>query len=90
MDDALLAWEMNGVPISLAHGGPLRLIVPGYTGVNNIKYVKRLAFTAEQRPTRRSSRSGYRMLAAGRKGDPSQPSVLGDGGQVVDQLAGAG
>ncbi|MFD2235846.1 HDOD domain-containing protein, partial [Phaeospirillum tilakii] len=35
-----------GVPISLAHGGPLRLIVPGYTGVNNIKYIKRLAFTA--------------------------------------------
>lgn len=47
MADALLAWKMNGAPISLAHGGPLRLIVPGYTGVNNIKYIKRLAFTAE-------------------------------------------
>ena len=48
MTDALLAWELNGVPIPLAHGGPLRLIVPGYAGVNNIKYIKRLAFTAEQ------------------------------------------
>jgi sulfite dehydrogenase len=47
MADALLAWEMNGAPISLAHGGPLRLIVPGNTWVNNIKYIKRLAFTAE-------------------------------------------
>jgi len=28
LGDALLAWEMNGAPISLAHGGPLRLIVP--------------------------------------------------------------
>ncbi|MDB5890240.1 MAG: sulfite oxidase [Polaromonas sp.] len=37
MADALLAWELNGAPVSLAHGGPLRLIVPGYTGVNNIK-----------------------------------------------------
>src|SRR4030095_12066887 len=46
MTDALLAWEMNGAPISLAHGGPLRLVVPGYQGVNNIKYVKRVAFTS--------------------------------------------
>ncbi|MBO1925863.1 molybdopterin-dependent oxidoreductase [Staphylococcus epidermidis] len=30
---------MNGEPVPLAHGGPLRLIVPGYTGVNNIKYI---------------------------------------------------
>jgi DMSO/TMAO reductase YedYZ molybdopterin-dependent catalytic subunit len=35
-EDAILAWELNGSPLPLAHGGPLRLIVPGYTGVNNI------------------------------------------------------
>jgi sulfite oxidase len=49
LDDAILAWEMNGEPLSLAHGGPLRLVVPGYQGVNNIKYVKRLAFTPHSR-----------------------------------------
>jgi sulfite dehydrogenase len=48
MQSALLAWELNGEPLPLAHGGPLRLIVPGYSGVNNVKYVKRLAFTAAQ------------------------------------------
>lgn len=74
MADALLAWEMNGVPIPLAHGGPLRLIVPGYTGVNNVKYIKRLAFTPEQSDAA-IQRTGYRMSPPGQKGDPSQPSV---------------
>ena len=74
MADALLAWEMNGVPISLAHGGPLRLIVPGYTGVNNIKYIKRLAFTAKETEAKIMSH-GYRISPPGGKGDPSQPSV---------------
>lgn len=74
MADALLAWEMNGVPIPLAHGGPLRLIVPGYSGVNNIKYIKRLAFTAEQTDAAIQS-TGYRISPPGQKGDPSHPPV---------------
>lgn len=74
MQDALLAWEMNGEPIALAHGGPLRLIVPGYTGVNNIKYIKQLAFTAKESEAQIMSH-GYRISPPGSKGDPSQPSV---------------
>lgn len=74
MADALLAWEMNGIPIPLAHGGPLRLIVPGYAGVNNIKYIKRLAFTVEQTDAA-IQQHGYRISPPGQKGDPSQPSV---------------
>lgn len=72
--DALLAWEMNSAPIPLAHGGPLRLIVPGYTGVNNIKYVQRLAFTERESDARIMSH-GYRISPPGVKGDPGQPSV---------------
>jgi sulfite dehydrogenase len=74
MQSALLAWELNGEPLPLAHGGPLRLIVPGYSGVNNIKYVKRLAFTAAQTDAAIQS-TGYRLSPSGQKGDPSQPSV---------------
>lgn len=75
MEDALLAWEMNGEPISLAHGGPLRLIVPGFTGVNNVKYIDRLAFAAAETDARIMS-TRYRMAPLGGKGAPSQPSVL--------------
>lgn len=74
MADALLAWEMNGAAIPLAHGGPLRLIVPGYTGVNNIKYIKRLAFTARETDAKIMSH-GYRISPPGGQGDPNQPSV---------------
>lgn len=74
MADALLAWELNGAPIPLAHGGPLRLIVPGYTGVNSIKYIKRLAFTAQETDARIMSH-GYRISPPGAQGAPSQPSV---------------
>ncbi|MDQ9170873.1 sulfite oxidase [Oxalobacteraceae bacterium R-40] len=74
MEDALLAWEMNGEPVPLAHGGPLRLVVPGYSGVNNIKYIKRLAFTPKQSDAR-IMESRYRMTPPGEKGNPNQASI---------------
>jgi sulfite dehydrogenase len=74
MEDALLAWEMNGEPVPHAHGGPLRLVVPGYSGVNNIKYVKRLAFTPAETDAA-IQKTGYRMTPPGTKGDPSFPAV---------------
>ncbi len=73
-EDALLAWEMNGEPLPHAHGGPLRLVVPGYSGVNNIKYIKRLAFTAAESEAA-IQKTGYRMTPPGTKGDPSFPAV---------------
>ena len=74
MKDAMLAWELNGEPIPLAHGGPLRLVVPGFTGVNNIKYVKQVAFTAQESDARIMAH-GYRLAPLGEKGEPTQPSV---------------
>lgn len=75
MEDALLAWELNGQPIPLAHGGPLRLIVPGYTGVNSVKYVKRLAFT-EVESDANIQQTNYRMTPSDEKAYRlSDPSV---------------
>jgi len=74
LDDALLAWEVNGKPISLAHGGPLRLVFPGYYGVNNVKYIKKLAFT-EKESDATIQRTGYRVRPPGQKGSPDQPSM---------------
>jgi len=74
LDDALLAFEINGKPISLAHGGPVRLVLPGYYGINNVKYLKKLAFT-EAETSVKIQRTGYRVRPVGQKGAPSQPSM---------------
>jgi DMSO/TMAO reductase YedYZ molybdopterin-dependent catalytic subunit len=74
LEDAMLAWEMNGEPVPHAHGGPLRLIIPGYSGVNSIKYIKRLAFTREETDAG-IQRTRYRLNPVGTKGDPSSPAV---------------
>ena len=74
MRDCLLAWEMNGEPTPLAHGGPLRLIVPGYYGINNVKFVERLAFTDEESDAD-IMRTGYRVRPIGVEGAPDQPTM---------------
>jgi DMSO/TMAO reductase YedYZ molybdopterin-dependent catalytic subunit len=38
----LLAYEMNGAPLPDRHGYPLRLIVPGYFGEKNVKWLTRI------------------------------------------------
>jgi DMSO/TMAO reductase YedYZ molybdopterin-dependent catalytic subunit len=38
----LIAFEMNGVPLPNRHGYPARVIVPGYFGEKNVKWVTRI------------------------------------------------
>jgi DMSO/TMAO reductase YedYZ molybdopterin-dependent catalytic subunit len=38
----LLCYEMNGEPLPRLHGFPLRLIAPGWYGVANVKWLKRI------------------------------------------------
>lgn len=74
LDSAILAWEMNDEPLTHTHGGPLRMVVPGYYGVNNVKYVKTVAFTEGQTDAKIQA-SGYRVRDVGIKGSPDQPSM---------------
>src|SRR6478735_1926036 len=46
LDDALLAYGMNVKPLPLDHGYPLRLVVPGWIGVANIKWVGQIEVSA--------------------------------------------
>ncbi|MCI0621298.1 MAG: molybdopterin-dependent oxidoreductase [Acidobacteria bacterium] len=40
--EVLVAYEMNGQPLSLAQGCPVRLIVPGWYGVANVKWLEQI------------------------------------------------
>lgn len=40
--EVMLAYEMNGEPLPLYHGAPLRVIVPGWYGVANVKWLNQI------------------------------------------------
>ena len=65
--DAMLAWEMNGVPLPNSHGGPLRMVTPGYFGINNVKHLGQVAFTKTE-STVKYMKSSYRISPIGKKG----------------------
>jgi sulfane dehydrogenase subunit SoxC len=46
-DETLLAYEMNGAPLPPQHGFPLRLIVPGWYGMTNVKWLAAVELVAE-------------------------------------------
>ena len=46
-DDVLLAYEMNGAPLPPQHGFPLRLVVPGWYGMTNVKWLTRITVVDE-------------------------------------------
>lgn len=68
--EALLAYEVNGVPLPPQHGFPLRLVVPGWYGMTSVKWLARL--TVGDAPS-----DGYQMRQAYRlrrsDGDEGEP-----------------
>ena len=48
LDDALLAWGMNGEDLLPDHGYPLRLVLPGWVGIASIKWLGSLEVSTTQ------------------------------------------
>jgi sulfane dehydrogenase subunit SoxC len=46
-DEVLLAYELNGAPLPPQHGFPLRLVVPGWYGMTNVKWLTRIEVVDE-------------------------------------------
>jgi DMSO/TMAO reductase YedYZ molybdopterin-dependent catalytic subunit len=61
--EVLLAYEMNGSPLPPQHGFPLRLVVPGWYGMTNVKWLERIELLATPF-TGYQNRQGYRLRMA--------------------------
>lgn len=58
--EALLAYGLNGAPLPPQHGFPLRLVVPGWYGMTNVKWLSRITVLDEPFTGYQNAR-GYRL-----------------------------
>ena len=49
-DEILLAWQLGGQPLPIAHGGPMRLLVPHLYGWKSAKFLTGLRFQERDTP----------------------------------------
>jgi DMSO/TMAO reductase YedYZ molybdopterin-dependent catalytic subunit len=66
--DAILAYEMNGQPLPVVHGFPVRLIVPGWYGIANVKWLERIELSPRRLMNRFMGRD-YVTLMGRKVGD---------------------
>ena len=81
LGDAFVAYAMNDRPIPLLHGGPLRLIVPGWFGMASTKWLTHIhAMPAES--------DNYFMAPGYRYGDGSPVTTMRTKSVIAAPLAG--
>jgi sulfane dehydrogenase subunit SoxC len=66
MAEAFIAYGQNGEPLRPAHGFPIRLVMPGFEGNLNIKWLRRLKFGDQPWMTRWETARYTQLLANGR------------------------
>jgi len=47
LPDSMLAYEMDGAPLSRPHGAPARAVIPRMYGYKGVKWVKKIVVTEE-------------------------------------------
>lgn len=75
----LLVTRMNGEPLPILHGGPIRLAVPGWSGNHWIKWLRRLVVAPEEAPSpymRTSYKMPTRPLPPGVEAKPEEMASI--------------
>jgi DMSO/TMAO reductase YedYZ molybdopterin-dependent catalytic subunit len=50
LPDSMLAYEMQGKPLSRPHGAPARVVIPRMYGYKGVKWLARMEFVADRAP----------------------------------------
>lgn len=80
--EVLLAYEMNGEPLTPAHGFPVRVVVPGYIGARSVKWLTSINLQAHP-SSNYYQRSAYRLFPPHVQAEDAN----WDGGQMLSDLA---
>lgn len=65
--DAIFAYRMNGEPLPPEHGGPVRLVVPGWGGINWVKWLTGMTVLTQESQSPFNQESYILLDADGRK-----------------------
>ena len=75
--ETLVAYAVNGKPIPELHGGPLRLVAPGYPGSASQKWLTRIAIRDREHDGERMTSLHYRLSRTPiRYGEPLDKSLF--------------
>lgn len=66
MDDAIVALYQNGERLRPENGYPVRLVVPGWEGITNVKWLRRLHITKQPAMTRNETAKYTELLPSGK------------------------
>ncbi|MEJ0074330.1 MAG: sulfite oxidase [Alphaproteobacteria bacterium] len=76
----LIVWAMNGQPLPNIHGGPVRLVVPGWPGSASQKWLTKITLIDKEHDGPGMTEFSYRVpikpMIPGDKGDPKNFKIL--------------
>ena len=76
----MIVWAMNGKPLPNIHGGPVRLVIPGWAGSASQKWLTRVVIRDKEHDGPGMTGTSYRLaikpMVPGDKADPKNFRIL--------------
>jgi DMSO/TMAO reductase YedYZ molybdopterin-dependent catalytic subunit len=73
--EPLLAWALNGEPLTVPQGAPLRLIMPGWYGVANVKWLSEIHLQEDRYLGNYQTRWYRSVVGVGGTGEDADPGT---------------